>query len=98
MLDHSCQVQRHPHAERGLDLYETPAVAVEALLRAEKLAARIWEPAAGRGAIVRVLREHGHHVVASDVFDYGGLDFVGDFLAQSRCRSAVMPSSPTRRS
>jgi hypothetical protein len=25
MLDHSCQVQRHPLAERGLDLYETPA-------------------------------------------------------------------------
>ena len=84
MLDHSSQVQRHPQAERGLDLYETPAVAVEALLRAEKLAARIWEPAAGRGAIVRVLREHGHHVVASDVFDYGGLDFVGDFLAQEQ--------------
>jgi hypothetical protein len=33
MLDHSCQVQRHTHVERGLDLYETPSVAVEALLR-----------------------------------------------------------------
>src|SRR5215472_10081738 len=84
MLDHSCQVQRHPHAERGLDLYETPAVAVEALLRVEKLPARIWEPAAGRGAIVRVLRNHGHAVVASDVFDYGGLNFVGDFLTQEQ--------------
>jgi hypothetical protein len=50
-LDHSCQVQRHPHAERGLDLYETPAVAVEALLRVERLPHRIWEPACGRGAI-----------------------------------------------
>ena len=28
MLDHSCQVQRHAHAERGHDLYETPSVAV----------------------------------------------------------------------
>jgi hypothetical protein len=53
MLDHSCQVQRHSLSERGLDLYETPAVAVEALLRVEKLPHRVWEPAAGRGAIVK---------------------------------------------
>jgi hypothetical protein len=84
MLDHSSQVQRHPHAERGLDLYETPVVAVEALLRVEQLPHRIWEPAAGKGAIVRVLRNHSHNVIASDVHDYGGLDFVGDFLAQER--------------
>jgi hypothetical protein len=71
MLDHSCQVQRHPLAERGLDLYETPAVAVEALLRVERLPHRIWEPACGRGAIVNVLRAHGHEVVASDIADYG---------------------------
>jgi hypothetical protein len=62
MLDHSCQVQRHPLAERGLDLYETPPVAVDALLRYEKLPHQIWEPAAGRGAIVRVLRDAGHAV------------------------------------
>jgi hypothetical protein len=70
-LDHSCQVQRHPHAERGLDLYETPSVAVEALLRAEQLPHRIWEPACGRGAIVNVLRSAGHSVVATDIADYG---------------------------
>jgi hypothetical protein len=75
------QVQRHPHAERGLDLYETPAVAVEALLRVEKIPHRVWECAAGRGAIVRVLRERGHGVIASDIHNYGfPLDFVGDFL------------------
>jgi hypothetical protein len=33
VLDHLCQVQRHPHADWGHDLYETPSVAVEALLR-----------------------------------------------------------------
>jgi hypothetical protein len=84
MLDHSCQVQRHPHAERGLDLYETPSVAVEALLRAEKDLPRcVWEPAAGRGAIVRVLRDHGHAVVASDIVrrDFP-LHFARDFLAE----------------
>ena len=71
MLDHSCQVQRHPHAERGVDLYETPDVAVEALLRVEHLPARIWEPACGPGRVVRVLRAHEYEVHASDLIDYG---------------------------
>jgi hypothetical protein len=71
MLDHSCQVQRHPLSERGLDCYSTPAVAVEALLRVEKLPRRIWEPACGHGNIVNVLRAHGHEVIATDVADYG---------------------------
>jgi hypothetical protein len=82
-LDHSCQVQRHTFAKRGLDLYETPSVAVEALLRTEQIPQRIWEPAAGKGAIVRVLRDHGHAVIASDIFDYGNLHFVRDFLTET---------------
>jgi hypothetical protein len=80
-LDHACQAGRHPNAERGFDLYETPAIAVEALLAVEKLPHRIWEPAAGRGAIVKVLQAAGHSVIASDIIDYGfPLDFVADFL------------------
>jgi hypothetical protein len=71
VLDHSCQVQRHALAKRGDDLYETPDVAVDALLRVEKVPHRVWEPACGPGAIVRVLRAHGHDVFASDLVDYG---------------------------
>ena len=56
---------------RADDLYETPRCAVEALLKCEFLPKRIWEPAAGRGSIVKVLREHGHEVLASDLVDYG---------------------------
>jgi hypothetical protein len=64
-----------------MDLYETPAVAVEALLRVERIPHRLWELAAGRGAIVRVLRAHGHAVIASDLIDYGfPLHSVSDFL------------------
>jgi hypothetical protein len=71
-LDHSCQARRAPFSERGDDLYETPACAVEALLRVEKLPHRIWEPACGRhGNIVNVLRAAGHQVVATDLVDYG---------------------------
>jgi hypothetical protein len=80
-LDHSCQVQRHSLAERGNDCYETPSVAIEALLRVESLPHKIWEPAAGRGAIVRVLRDRGHAVIASDIESYGfPLHFTGNFL------------------
>lgn len=56
---------------RRNDLYETPEAAVEALLRVEMLPHHIWEPACGPGAIVRVLRRHGHTVWASDLVDYG---------------------------
>ena len=81
MLNHSTgQSGSHALSERGLDLYETPACAVTALLRAELLPLCVFEPAAGRGSIVNVLRSRGHRVVASDVVDYGDLDFVADFL------------------
>ncbi len=97
-LSHACQTGRHPHAVRGRDLYETPAVAVEALLRVEKLPRVLWEPAAGRGAIVNVLRSHGHAIVASDLIDYDfDLDFAVDFLktnkAPGRC-TAIITNPP----
>jgi hypothetical protein len=98
MLDHSCQVQRHSYAERGHDFYETPSVAVEALLRVETLPHRIWEPACGRGAIVNVLRAHGHEVVATDLVDYGipitapgywGVDFLAERRAPEGTQAIV---------
>lgn len=82
MLDHSCQVQRHTLADRKDDLYETPDVAVEALLHAERLPHHIWEPACGPGRIVNILRRNGHTVWATDLVDYGcpvsesGIDFL----------------------
>jgi hypothetical protein len=80
-LNHACQSGRHPNADRGLDLYETPECAVEALLAVEPLPRVIWEPAAGRGAIVQMLRDRGRRVIASDIHDYGfQLQFVADFL------------------
>jgi hypothetical protein len=83
-LDHSCQVQRAPLSERGFDLYGTPAVAVRALLRVEPIPLTIWEPAAGRGNIARVLREHGRAVICSDITTYDfPLQFEADFLAQT---------------
>ena len=86
MLDHSCQVGRATYAERGEDLYETPPVAVSALLSVEQIPMRIWEPACGPGAIVRVLRESDRFVFASDLVDYHSAhqDRVFDFLTQKK--------------
>jgi len=100
-LDHSCQVQRHALSERGLDLYETPAVATEALLRVENHPRRICEPAAGRGAIVNVLRAAGHEVLASDIADYGdpthfpGRDFLAEAKLPERC-GCILTNPPYR--
>jgi hypothetical protein len=70
-LDHAMGQGRHTLAERKQDLYETPDVATEALLRVETLPHHIWEPACGRGRITNVLRTHGHTVWATDLNDYG---------------------------
>ncbi len=80
------QSRMDAHAARGRDLYETPPAAVEALIEAEApfggLPHRIWEPACGPGAIVGVLRAHGHDVIATDLVDYGCPDSTArrDFL------------------
>jgi hypothetical protein len=63
----------HHHGDRGLDAYFSPPEAVISLLHieADYLPRRIWEPAAGDGAIVRPLEAAGFTVIASDIADYG---------------------------
>jgi hypothetical protein len=87
-LDHSSQVPRSPLAERGVDLYETPEVAVEALLRVERIPHHVWECACGpSGRIVNVLRAHGHTVHASDLVNYAtdpAAHYGRDFLLEQQ--------------
>jgi hypothetical protein len=96
MLDHSCQVQRHALSERKNDCYETPAVAVQALLRHERLPHRLWDPCCGPGNIVSALRAAGHEVIASDLVDYGDpthfyrRDFLMERKAPDGCEGVVM--------
>lgn len=87
MLHSTGNPGRAPLSERGSDCYETPPEATRALLRAERLPVYIWEPAAGRGAIVDVLREQGHSVYASDLIDYG-------IPAQQAARDFLMEWKP----
>ena len=78
----------HSHADRGLDAYFSPPEAVTSLLHieADGLPRRIWEPAAGDGAIVKPMREAGYEVAASDIADYGledceaGIDYLSAAL------------------
>jgi hypothetical protein len=89
-------VQRHALSERGDDLYETPPVAVEALLRHERLPHRLWDPCCGPGNIVKVLRAAGHEVIGSDLVDYGDpthfyrRDFLMERKAPDGCEGVVM--------
>jgi hypothetical protein len=84
-----------------MDLYETPAVAVEALRRVEQLPHRLWEPACGHGNIVDVLRAHGHEIIASDLVDYGdpthfyGRDFLLELKAPDGCQ-CILTNPPFR--
>jgi hypothetical protein len=85
-------------SDRGDDCYETPHVAVHALLRVEKLPPFIWEPACGSGHIVSALREAGHTVLATDLVDYGcpdsesGRDFLMEF--QETDAQAIVTNPP----
>lgn len=59
---------------RGLELYETPPVAVRALITAYPqffgVPRRLWDPACGPGALVSELEDAGHNVFGSDLADY----------------------------
>lgn len=51
----------------ALDFHETPAVATWALVGAEQLPRRLWEPACGKMAIARVLEAAEYDVASSDI-------------------------------
>jgi hypothetical protein len=82
---------RHPRSERGDDLYPTCPEAVRALLAVEDVPIKCWDPAAGTGTIVNVLRGSGRVVVASDLIDYKVPDqHVGwNFLTEAECPAGV---------
>lgn len=100
MLDHSSQVQRHPLKERRGDCYDTPEVAVHALLRVEKLPYYIWEPACGTGNIVLPLRKAGHWVYATDLNERNcpestsRIDFLLSWQANQSVWDAIVTNPP----
>lgn len=86
---HAVMAQRFESRE-SLDDFPTPPWATRALFEhvikpkpKALMAHTAWEPACNRGFMVRVLREHFGHVIASDVADYGFADgHIADFTAE----------------
>jgi hypothetical protein len=78
------------------DFYDTPVVAVHALLKVEALPVKIWEPAAGKGNIVGALRAAGHEVVATDLNNRGCPDCLDriDFLLPTDCCCDAIVTNP----
>lgn len=94
-------MQRHSFADRGNDLYETPACATRALIASgevETLGAPIWEPCAGRGAILRELKAAGFLTIAQDLVAYdhadGGIETPIDFLMERTARGPIVTNPP----
>ena len=89
---------RHAFADRGNDLYETPPQATRALMRATHLPGYLWEPCAGRGAIVSVLRNAGRVVLAQDLVAYDGampgIDTPCDFLMYRSAHGEAIVTNP----
>lgn len=91
----------HPVEERGVDLYETPRVAVLALLDVERVPLKVWEPACGPGAIVSVLRERRRDVLATDLVDYrsphqnrAGVDFLSPAASRIARQGRAIVTNP----
>lgn len=99
MLDKSSQAGKHSFTARGHDLYSTAPEATRALLKVEHLPPWIWEPAAGRGAIVEVLGAAGHFVIATDLIDHGSPDVVSglDFLQTTNAPCPCIVTNPPYR-
>lgn len=76
------------------DFYRTPAIAVEALLAVEKFYGDIWEPAAGDGAICRVLEKHRYMVKATDLIDRGYGEAPHDFVTSSYLSDNIVTNPP----
>jgi hypothetical protein len=71
------------------------------LLAVEAVPHVIWEPACGDGAIVRVLRDRGHIVHATDLVDYGleNSESRVDFLMELRAPAgtqAILTNPPNK--
>jgi hypothetical protein len=78
----------------GPDFYPTPDWATRALIENERFEGRIWEPACGDGTMVRVLRDSGQPVDASDLYDRGYGETGVDFLNSSRNVENIVTNPP----
>ena len=75
-----------------MDFYPTPVGFTRALLDRVPLKGRVWEPAAGDGAIVAVLKEYGYRVCGTDITHTPS----EDFLTSNRRAKSIVTNPPYR--
>ena len=76
------------------EFYPTPPEATRALLSVESFDGDIWEPACGDGRIAKVLTDHGHAVVSTDLNEYGFGEAGVDFLREREARAKHIVTNP----
>jgi len=76
------------------DFYPTPPEGTQALLRVERFDGSIWGPAAGGGAMARVLEAAGHHVISTELVDRGFGERRVDFLMEWKPRARNIVTNP----
>lgn len=80
----------NPLAERQVDdFYATDPEALELFYKkfnedGNEIAVKVWEPSCGMGHLSKVLENHGHEVMSTDLihrgYGQGGIDFLADFV------------------
>ena len=76
------------------EFYPTPPEATRALLSVEQFDGDIWEPACGDGRIAKVLTDHGHAVISTDLHAYGHGETGIDFLRERTARAKHIVTNP----
>lgn len=76
------------------EFYPTPPEATRALLSVETFDGDIWEPACGDGRIAKVLGDHGHTVIATDLHAYGAGTSGVNFLTEPSARAKHIVTNP----
>lgn len=94
--DHPRIAQNSTSVPRRLpnEFYPTPPEATRALLSVEQFDGDIWEPACGDGRIAKVLTDHGHAVVSTDLHAYGHGEPGVDFLRERVSRAKHIVTNP----
>lgn len=76
------------------EFYPSPPEATRALLSVERFHGSIWEPACGDGGIAKVLEDHGHAVISTDLHAYGVGTSGIDFLKEDEPRARHIVTNP----
>jgi hypothetical protein len=82
--DESLQESELTKLCKELEHFVTPEWAVEAILKREILTPMVFDPCMGCGVLVRAARTAGYCVEGMDIYQWGGVQFVADFLALTR--------------